>query len=80
MAYEQTQDLTKVQAADAQDAEAGLGEGVAPNASLIQLVIISGRSGSGKTVALRALEDLGYYCIDNLPVNFLLELTSTWRP
>lgn len=76
MAYEQTQDLTKVQAADAQGAEAGLGEGVAPNASLLQLVIISGRSGSGKTVALRALEDLGYYCIDNLPVNFLLELTS----
>ncbi len=41
-----------------------------------QLVIISGRSGSGKTVALRALEDLGYYCIDNLPVLFLKELTA----
>ena len=44
--------------------------------SMVQLVIISGRSGSGKTVALRALEDLGYYCIDNLPVNFLLDLTT----
>lgn len=43
---------------------------------IVQLVIISGRSGSGKTVALRALEDLGYYCIDNLPVNFLSELTE----
>lgn len=42
----------------------------------VQLVIISGRSGSGKTVALRALEDLGYYCIDNLPVVFLDELTK----
>ena len=42
----------------------------------VQLVIISGRSGSGKTVALRALEDLGYYCIDNLPVMFLKELTE----
>lgn len=42
----------------------------------VQLVIISGRSGSGKTVALRALEDLGYYCIDNLPVMFLEELTN----
>ena len=42
----------------------------------VQLVIISGRSGSGKTVALRALEDLGYYCIDNLPVMFLQELTE----
>lgn len=44
--------------------------------TLVHLVIISGRSGSGKTVALRALEDLGYYCIDNLPVNFLPELTE----
>ncbi len=42
----------------------------------IDLVIISGRSGSGKTVALRVLEDLGYYCIDNLPVIFLPELVA----
>ncbi len=35
------------------------------------LTIISGLSGSGKSVALRALEDLDYYCIDNLPI-FLL--------
>jgi RNase adapter protein RapZ len=33
-----------------------------------QLIIVSGLSGSGKTVALRTLEDLGYYCVDNLPV------------
>ncbi len=32
-----------------------------------QLTIVSGLSGSGKTVALRTLEDLGYYCVDNLP-------------
>lgn len=32
-----------------------------------QLMIVSGLSGSGKTVALRTLEDLGYYCVDNLP-------------
>ena len=31
------------------------------------LIIVSGLSGSGKTVALRTLEDLGYYCVDNLP-------------
>ena len=37
----------------------------------IELVVISGRSGSGKTVALHALEDLGFYCIDNLPVELL---------
>ena len=34
----------------------------------VELVVISGRSGSGKTVALHALEDLGFYCIDNLPI------------
>jgi len=37
----------------------------------MRLIIISGRSGSGKTIALNALEDLGFYCIDNLPVSFL---------
>ncbi len=42
----------------------------------ISLVIISGRSGSGKSVALRVLEDLGFYCIDNLPVMFLGELVK----
>lgn len=36
-----------------------------------QLVIVSGLSGSGKSVALRALEDLGFFCIDNLPVSLL---------
>ncbi len=35
------------------------------------LIIVSGLSGSGKTVALRALEDLGYHCVDNLPCRFL---------
>jgi UPF0042 nucleotide-binding protein len=38
-----------------------------------RLVIVSGLSGAGKTVALHALEDLGYYCVDNLPVDFLAE-------
>ncbi|MCC7412455.1 MAG: RNase adapter RapZ [Gammaproteobacteria bacterium] len=36
-----------------------------------RLVIVSGLSGAGKTVVLHALEDHGYYCIDNLPVSFL---------
>ena len=35
------------------------------------LMIVSGRSGSGKSVALRALEDMGFYCVDNLPARFL---------
>ena len=38
----------------------------------MKLIIITGLSGSGKSVALNTLEDIGYYCIDNLPA-FLLE-------
>jgi UPF0042 nucleotide-binding protein len=38
----------------------------------MKLLVITGLSGSGKSIALHTLEDLGYYCIDNLPV-FLLE-------
>jgi UPF0042 nucleotide-binding protein len=37
----------------------------------MSMVIVSGLSGSGKSVALHALEDLGFYCIDNLPVGLL---------
>lgn len=37
----------------------------------MRLVIISGLSGSGKSVALHVLEDLGFYCIDNIPVPLL---------
>lgn len=40
----------------------------------MRLTIVSGRSGSGKTVALNSLEDLGFYCVDNLPVDMLLSL------
>lgn len=42
----------------------------------MQLVIISGRSGSGKSTALHQLEDEGYYCIDNLPVALLPALVE----
>ena len=37
----------------------------------MKLLVVSGRSGSGKSVALRVMEDLGYYCVDNIPVNLL---------
>lgn len=40
----------------------------------MNITIISGRSGSGKSTALQALEDLGYYCVDNLPVALLTGL------
>ncbi|MGI9295210.1 MAG: RNase adapter RapZ [Pseudomonadales bacterium] len=42
----------------------------------VQLAIISGRSGSGKSTALHVLEDAGYYCIDNLPAGLLPELVQ----
>lgn len=37
----------------------------------MKLLIVSGLSGSGKSIALRTLEDCGYYCIDNLPITLL---------
>jgi RNase adapter protein RapZ len=42
----------------------------------MQLFLISGLSGSGKSVALKVLEDSGYYCVDNLPVELLPALVS----
>ena len=41
----------------------------------MKLVIVSGLSGAGKTVALKQYEDLGYYCIDNLPLGLLGSLS-----
>jgi UPF0042 nucleotide-binding protein len=46
--------------------------GATPQA-LPPLVIVSGMSGSGKSVALNTFEDLGYYCVDNLPAELLPE-------
>ena len=37
----------------------------------MRLIIVSGLSGAGKSVALRVLEDIGYYCVDNIPVALL---------
>jgi UPF0042 nucleotide-binding protein len=45
----------------------------------MHLVLITGMSGSGKSVALRALEDLGFYCIDNLPPELLMPLIKLER-
>ncbi|MCR6650655.1 MAG: RNase adapter RapZ [Cellvibrionaceae bacterium] len=42
----------------------------------MEFVVISGRSGSGKTTALQLLEDSGFICIDNLPVNLLPTLIT----
>ena len=47
----------------------------------MRLVIISGVSGSGKSVALHVLEDLGFYCVDNIPVALLKPFVDelVWR-
>ena len=34
----------------------------------MRLVIVTGMSGAGKTTALKMLEDMGFYCVDNLPI------------
>jgi UPF0042 nucleotide-binding protein len=45
----------------------------------MELLIISGRSGSGKSIVLRALEDLGYNCTDNLPIILLPEYINLFK-
>ena len=42
----------------------------------MQLILVSGLSGSVKTIALNVLEDGGYYCVDNLPATLLLEVVD----
>jgi len=42
----------------------------------MQLILVSGLSGSGKSIALNVLEDAGYYCVDNLPATLLLEVAD----
>jgi UPF0042 nucleotide-binding protein len=42
----------------------------------LEIVLITGMSGSGKSVALHALEDAGYYCVDNLPPELLLPFVA----
>ena len=43
------------------------------NTPIMEIVLITGMSGSGKSVALHALEDAGYYCVDNLPPELLVQ-------
>lgn len=42
-------------------------------------VVVTGLSGAGKTTALRALEDMGYFCVDNLPLPLLPRLVQLYR-
>ena len=45
-------------------------DGIAKQTQDSELVIITGMSGAGKTVAIQSFEDLGFFCIDNLPPAF----------
>ncbi|MDH4478784.1 MAG: RNase adapter RapZ [Rhodoferax sp.] len=46
------------------------------SAAQMELVLITGMSGSGKSVALHALEDAGFYCVDNLPPELLMDFVA----
>ena len=48
-------------------------------ATTAEVVVVSGTSGSGKSVALHALEDAGFYCVDNLPPELLREFLKLER-
>ncbi len=45
----------------------------------MKLVIVSGLSGSGKTIALHTLEDAGFFCVDNLPVGLLSDFVTSMK-
>ena len=43
----------------------------------MRVVLVTGISGSGKSIAINVLEDDGFFCIDNLPAKFLLEVIAS---
>ncbi len=47
-----------------------------PHSAPTRVVVLTGLSGAGKTVALRAFEDMGFYCVDNLPTGLLPSLVG----
>lgn len=49
------------------------------NSNVVELVIITGMSGAGKTVAVHSFEDLGYFCVDNIPPTLLLKFVELMK-
>ena len=43
----------------------------------MRVILVTGMSGSGKSIALAVLEDIGYYCVDNLPANLLVDVVDS---
>ncbi|MEX0638611.1 MAG: RNase adapter RapZ, partial [Burkholderiales bacterium] len=42
----------------------------------MQIILVSGLSGAGKSIALDVLEDAGFYCVDNLPATLLMDVVA----
>ena len=55
------------------------GDGEVSVSEALHAVVVTGLSGSGKSTALRVLEDLGFYCVDNLPVALLARFVELWE-
>src|SRR4051794_41929715 len=55
------------------------GDGAAPTTKRVELVVITGYSGAGKSEAIAAFEDGGYFCVDNLPPRMIGGLGELFR-
>src|SRR5215218_2227846 len=55
------------------------GDGAAPGDRRVELVVITGYSGAGKSEAIAAFEDGGYFCVDNLPPRMIEALGELFR-
>ncbi|MBQ6812642.1 MAG: RNase adaptor protein RapZ, partial [Agathobacter sp.] len=45
----------------------------------MKLVIVTGMSGAGKSTAMKMMEDMGYFCVDNLPIIFFEKFVSFFK-
>src|SRR3954454_9591739 len=55
------------------------GDGAGPSEKRVELVVITGHSGAGKSEAIAAFEDGGYFCVDNLPPRMIGSLGELFR-
>src|SRR6266511_4932782 len=55
------------------------GDGAGPSEKRVELVVITGYSGAGKSEAIAAFEDGGYFCVDNLPPRMIEALGELFR-
>ncbi|MGZ5313993.1 MAG: RNase adapter RapZ, partial [Solirubrobacterales bacterium] len=55
------------------------GDGDSPRRHGVEMVVITGHSGAGKSEAIAAFEDGGYFCVDNLPPRMIAQLGELFR-